>query len=208
MVWARSNWKKCVFSIDCSFWICSSTGQLVKVSPEFGDALAISLARIVFALIAMFGNRLDERPFGVAILVRAVRSGELPVDVNHDSGFLRAGPAGIAGENSLAGRRDHARFRGGEETQRHLHVPVLRLQAERFARQRVEQRAAERAGGDRQKFSASSCQPPRMLQILVDHRVGGPIGQRQHRECRIARRVCGNDDAPTTHRFGMSQCCR
>ena len=127
MVCARSNWKKCVLSMDCSFWICSSTGKFVEVHAQLGDALTIRLARIFLALIAVFRNRFDERSFGVAIFVGAVGTGQLPVDVNHNSGFLRARPGGIAGEDSLARRRDHARLAGGEETQRNFDHAFLCL---------------------------------------------------------------------------------
>ena len=150
MVWARSNWKKCVFSIACSFWICSVSRKLVKVHAEFRDARPIRLARIFLALIAVFWNRFNERPFGVAIFVGSVRASELPIDINHDSGFLRTRSSGVAGKDSLRGRRDNAGFPGIEETQRDFYVSILSLQAERFARQRVEQRAAQRTGGNGQ----------------------------------------------------------
>ena len=102
----------------------------------------------------MFGYGLDPRSFGVAILIRAVGTGKLAVDVNDHAGFVRAGAARVAGEDALAGRGDHARLGLGEEAQRHFDMTVLRLQPERLARQRVEQRAAQSAGGDGEKFAA------------------------------------------------------
>ncbi len=178
MVWARSNWKKWVFSIDCSFWICSSTGSSSKLVPSFAIPLFISLARIFLTLIAVLWNRLDERSLGVAIFVGAVGTGQLPVDINHHSCFLRAGPGGIAGKDSLAGRSDHARFACGEEAQRNFYVPFLRLQAERFAGQGVEQtcRPARWRGWSEIRGVSwrASCQPPRIFQIFADHRSPPP----------------------------------
>ena len=45
-------------------------------------------------------------------------------------------------------------------------VALLRLQPERLARQRVEQRAAQRAGGDGQKFAAFHASLPGFFRYL------------------------------------------
>src|ERR1700733_9919156 len=120
--------------------------ELIEIYSEILDPLMICLAWIILPLIAMFRHGVDKRSLGVAIFVRAVGTCELPIDINHNSGFLRARPGGIAWEDSLASRRDYARFAGAEETQRNVYGSFLCLQPERFSSQRVQQRAAERAG--------------------------------------------------------------
>src|SRR5207249_3922709 len=60
----------------------------------------------------------------------------------------------IERENAGTGGRDDLGFVGGEKAQRHLHCAVLSLQAYRFSRQSVQQRAADSGCGKGQKFSA------------------------------------------------------
>src|ERR1700733_10135476 len=101
--------------------------KLIKVRAQFRNTGAIRLAWIFLRLIAMFRHRFNKWSFGIAIFVGAVWARQLPIDINHHAGFLRTRPTGIAWKNSFAGRGDDARLPGIEETQRDLHVPLLRL---------------------------------------------------------------------------------
>src|SRR6266480_2400070 len=57
-------------------------GKVREVAAERFDTLFVNFARRFLGLISVLGNRFDERRFRVSILVFAVRSSKLPVDVN------------------------------------------------------------------------------------------------------------------------------
>src|SRR2546425_11676722 len=85
---------------------------------EHLETFAVGLAGTCFALVAVLRIGLDPRSPGVAVLVAAVRAGELAVDVNDDVGLGRSRTARVARENAGTGGRDHPGFLGGEKAQR------------------------------------------------------------------------------------------
>src|SRR5215471_14431217 len=60
---------------------------------QYFETFAVSLTGTCFVLIAVLRIRLDPRSPGVAVLVAAIRAGELAVDVNDDVGLGRSGTA-------------------------------------------------------------------------------------------------------------------
>src|SRR4029077_8235966 len=107
-----------------------------------------------FPLEPVLGIGIDEGPFGVAVFVTAIGTGELAVDKDDDAGLGRSGTARVTGENAGAGCCDHAGFLRSEEAQWHLHRSVLSLQAHWFTRESIQQSAAHRGGGYGQELSA------------------------------------------------------
>ena len=115
---------------------------------------AVNFARRIFSLVTVLRHGIDPRAFRIAVFVAPVGSAELAVDIDHHAGFLRAGAGAVAGKDAVAGRRHNAGFGFGEKAQRDFDAPVLlRGEPQGFARQRVNQNAPERLGGQCQEFA-------------------------------------------------------
>src|SRR5436305_12612896 len=97
---------------------------------------------------------LDPWTFRIAILVAAVRSGKLAIDVNHDVCFLRSRACFVRRQDSVRRGDDLASLVFGEESQRHLQVAGCgRIQPNRLTRERVEQAATYALRGNEKKIT-------------------------------------------------------
>src|SRR5437667_12910752 len=91
------------------------------------ETFAVGFAGTCFVLVAVLGIGLDPGSLRVAVLVAAVRAGELAIDVNDDVGLGRSGTARVARENAGTGGRDHLGFLGGDKGERHFYHAVLSM---------------------------------------------------------------------------------
>ena len=78
---------------------------------EPGDPGPVDLARRRFSLIPVLRQRFNERTLRISVFVAAVRTGQLPVNVDHHARFGSARTALVVRKNPFAGGHDHARLR-------------------------------------------------------------------------------------------------
>src|SRR5262245_32138676 len=74
------------------------------------ETLAVGFTRACFVLVAVLRIGLDPGTLGVAVLVAAVRAGELTVDVNDNISLGRSRTARVGWENAGTSGRDHLSF--------------------------------------------------------------------------------------------------
>src|SRR5262249_23170659 len=122
------------------------------------EAFAVDLTRCFPALITLLGNAFREGRLRVAIMITTVGGGELPVDVDDHTGFVRSRTGFVARENARrrGGNGESAFF--GETTHGRLDGAglgsELRMDPAGLAIERVHQHANQRGGGDGQEVAA------------------------------------------------------
>src|SRR5579859_507036 len=117
------------------------------------ETFAVNLSWRGFPLIPELRRSVFVRGMCVAKAVAAVRTGELAIDVNRNSGLTRSWARVVARKDSRRHRRDDERLRFGEEAQRDAHWFVFRRATKHPPVERIGQDAAKPRGGEREKVA-------------------------------------------------------
>jgi hypothetical protein len=102
----------------------------------------------------------------MAVAVAAVRAGELPVDVDHHTGFGRARPTLVTRENPFARSYHHARFGSRKEAKRDANGSILSnrcilgMNPKRLAGQGIQQHPAHALRRQGNEFAPSHASAP------------------------------------------------